>query len=36
MDVCKGVITKTGAIYRAKTVVITTGTYLRGKLLLAN
>ena len=25
---CRGVITKTGAIYRAKTVIITTGTYL--------
>src|SRR3954447_14924510 len=33
-DVCKGVITKTGAIYRAKTVVITTGTYLRGEIIL--
>ncbi len=32
--VCKGVITKTGAIYRAKTVVITTGTYLRGEIIL--
>ena len=33
-DVCTGVITKTGAIYRAKTVVITTGTYLRGEIIL--
>ena len=32
--VCKGVMTKTGAIYRAKTVVITTGTYLRGEIIL--
>lgn len=32
--VCAGVITKTGAIYRAKTVVITTGTYLRGEIIL--
>ena len=32
--VCKGVITKTGAVYRAKTVVITTGTYLRGEIIL--
>jgi tRNA uridine 5-carboxymethylaminomethyl modification enzyme len=32
--VCVGVITKTGAIYRAKTVVITTGTYLRGEIIL--
>ena len=29
-----GVITKTGAIYRAKAVVITTGTYLRGEIIL--
>ena len=35
-DVVKGVITQTGAIYRAKTVVITTGTYLRGEIILAN
>lgn len=32
--VCKGVITKTGATYHAKTVVITTGTYLRGEIIL--
>ena len=32
--VCKGVITQTGAIYRAKTVVITTGTYLRGEIII--
>lgn len=32
--VCTGVLTKTGAIYRAKTVVITTGTYLRGEIIL--
>jgi tRNA uridine 5-carboxymethylaminomethyl modification enzyme len=31
---CRGVITKTGAIYRAKTVVITTGTYLRGEIII--
>src|SRR3954453_2251698 len=31
---CKGVVTKTGAVYRAKTVVITTGTYLRGEIIL--
>ena len=29
--ICKGVITQTGAEYRAKTVVITTGTFLRGE-----
>ncbi|MED3761447.1 tRNA uridine-5-carboxymethylaminomethyl(34) synthesis enzyme MnmG [Peribacillus frigoritolerans] len=33
-DVCTGVITKTGAVYHAKTVVITTGTYLRGEIIL--
>ena len=32
--VCKGVITKTGAEYYAKTVVLTTGTYLRGKVIM--
>ncbi len=30
----KGVITKTGATYTAKTVVVTTGTYLRGEIIL--
>ncbi|MDQ6595339.1 tRNA uridine-5-carboxymethylaminomethyl(34) synthesis enzyme MnmG [Bacillus salipaludis] len=29
-----GAVTKTGATYRAKTVVITTGTYLRGEIIL--
>ncbi len=33
-SICKGVITKTGALYRSKTVVITTGTYLRGEIIL--
>ena len=33
-NLVKGVITQTGAIYRAKTVVITTGTYLRGEIIL--
>ena len=33
-DVVKGVITQTGAIYRAKTVVITTGTFLRGEIII--
>ncbi|WP_066249133.1 tRNA uridine-5-carboxymethylaminomethyl(34) synthesis enzyme MnmG [Neobacillus drentensis] len=32
--VVKGAITKTGAVYRSKTVVITTGTYLRGEVIL--
>ncbi|MET3699775.1 tRNA uridine 5-carboxymethylaminomethyl modification enzyme [Bacillus oleivorans] len=31
---CRGVITKTGATYRSKTVVITTGTFLRGEIIL--
>ncbi|MEC2071445.1 tRNA uridine-5-carboxymethylaminomethyl(34) synthesis enzyme MnmG [Alkalihalophilus marmarensis] len=31
---CRGVITNTGAEYRSKSVVITTGTYLRGKIIL--
>ncbi|HLU22556.1 tRNA uridine-5-carboxymethylaminomethyl(34) synthesis enzyme MnmG [Lederbergia graminis] len=33
-EVCKGVVTKTGAIYRGKTVIITTGTFLRGEIIL--
>lgn len=32
--VCTGVITKTGAVYRADAVVITTGTFLRGEIIL--
>ncbi|MGG4165871.1 tRNA uridine-5-carboxymethylaminomethyl(34) synthesis enzyme MnmG [Rossellomorea vietnamensis] len=35
-DECKGVITMTGAAYRAKTVVITTGTFLRGEIILGD
>ena len=35
-DVCKGVVTQTGAVYRAKTVVITTGTFLRGEIILGD
>ncbi|MFD2703685.1 tRNA uridine-5-carboxymethylaminomethyl(34) synthesis enzyme MnmG [Paenibacillus shunpengii] len=31
---CMGVITQTGTEYRAKSVVITTGTYLRGKVIM--
>ncbi|CAM3942638.1 tRNA uridine-5-carboxymethylaminomethyl(34) synthesis enzyme MnmG [Mesobacillus zeae] len=30
----KGIITNTGAVYHAKTVVITTGTFLRGEIIL--
>jgi tRNA uridine 5-carboxymethylaminomethyl modification enzyme len=32
--VIKGVVTKTGAQYLSKTVVVTTGTYLRGKIIM--
>jgi len=31
---CKGVITQTGAMYSSKAVVITTGTFLRGEIIL--
>ncbi|KYC86268.1 tRNA uridine-5-carboxymethylaminomethyl(34) synthesis enzyme MnmG [Heyndrickxia sporothermodurans] len=34
--VCNGVVTKTGAVYRAKTVVITTGTFLRGEIIIGD
>ncbi|MCM3668932.1 tRNA uridine-5-carboxymethylaminomethyl(34) synthesis enzyme MnmG [Mesobacillus maritimus] len=33
-DECKGVVTMTGAAYRSKTVIITTGTFLRGEIIL--
>mgnify|MGYP001230972328 CR=1 FL=1 len=32
--VCKGVITHTGGIYRAKTIIVTTGTFLRGEIII--
>jgi tRNA uridine 5-carboxymethylaminomethyl modification enzyme len=32
--ICRGVVTKTGAEFVSKTVVLTTGTYLRGKVIL--
>jgi tRNA uridine 5-carboxymethylaminomethyl modification enzyme len=32
--ICRGIITKTGAVYRSKTVIITTGTFLRGEIIL--
>lgn len=32
--VCKGVITKSGARFTSKVVVLTTGTYLRGKIIM--
>ncbi|WP_019536869.1 tRNA uridine-5-carboxymethylaminomethyl(34) synthesis enzyme MnmG [Paenibacillus ginsengihumi] len=31
---CRGVVTKSGAQYLAKAVVLTTGTYLRGKIIM--
>ncbi|GAA0378031.1 tRNA uridine-5-carboxymethylaminomethyl(34) synthesis enzyme MnmG [Bacillus horti] len=34
--VCCGVVTKTGAEYYSKTVVLTTGTYLRGRIVLGD
>jgi len=32
----KGVVTRTGAEYRAKVVVLTTGTYLRGRIIIGD
>lgn len=34
--VCKGVVTKTGAEYEAKSVVLTTGTFMRGRVILGD
>ncbi|MEH7895151.1 tRNA uridine-5-carboxymethylaminomethyl(34) synthesis enzyme MnmG [Bacillus thuringiensis] len=34
--ICKGVVTQAGAEYTAKTVVITTGTFLRGEIIMGN
>ncbi|HDR7389941.1 tRNA uridine-5-carboxymethylaminomethyl(34) synthesis enzyme MnmG [Bacillus toyonensis] len=34
--VCKGVITQAGAEYTAKTVIITTGTFLRGEIIMGD
>lgn len=34
--VCKGIITNTGAEYVGKAVVLTTGTYLRGKIIIGD
>ena len=35
-DEVKGVLTQIGAIYRAKTVIITTGTFLRGEIIIGD
>lgn len=35
-QVCKGVVTETGAMFLSSTVVITTGTFLRGKIILGD
>jgi len=32
--ICRGIVTQTGAEYRAKAVVLTTGTFLRGEIIL--
>src|SRR5699024_343747 len=34
--VCKGVITETKAAYYAETVIVTTGTFMRGKVLMGD
>jgi tRNA uridine 5-carboxymethylaminomethyl modification enzyme len=34
--ICKGVITKTGAEYEAKSVVLTTGTFMRGRVIIGD
>lgn len=34
--VCKGVITESKAVYHAKTVIVTTGTFMRGKVLIGD
>ncbi|TSI11120.1 tRNA uridine-5-carboxymethylaminomethyl(34) synthesis enzyme MnmG [Lysinibacillus sp. BW-2-10] len=35
-DTVRGVITQTGGIYRGETVIITTGTYLRGEIIIGD
>lgn len=35
-DEVKGVVTQIGAIFRAKTVIITTGTFLRGEIIIGD
>lgn len=34
--VCRGVVTRTGVEYRSRAVVLTTGTYLRGKIFIGD
>src|SRR5690625_7895465 len=34
--VCKGVVTETKGAYRAETVIITTGTFMRGKVVIGD
>src|SRR5690625_6768865 len=34
--ICKGVITETKAAYRSERVIITTGTFMRGKILVGD
>ncbi|SET14899.1 tRNA uridine 5-carboxymethylaminomethyl modification enzyme [Salinibacillus kushneri] len=34
--VCKGVVTETKAVYYAKNVIVTTGTFMRGKVLIGD
>jgi tRNA uridine 5-carboxymethylaminomethyl modification enzyme len=34
--ICRGLVTRTGSQYLAKTVVLTTGTYLRGKIIIGD
>ncbi|WP_044641418.1 tRNA uridine-5-carboxymethylaminomethyl(34) synthesis enzyme MnmG [Risungbinella massiliensis] len=34
--VCRGVVTRTGAEYYSKTVILTTGTYLRGRIIIGD
>lgn len=33
---CRGVVTQTGAVYRAQAVIITTGTFLRGEIIIGD
>ncbi|KAB7707626.1 tRNA uridine-5-carboxymethylaminomethyl(34) synthesis enzyme MnmG [Bacillus aerolatus] len=33
---CRGVVTQTGAVYRSQTVIITTGTFLRGEIIIGD